>query len=457
VPPQHVAQLAGEGSSRKYYRLTDAGGRSVIGTIGDDIAENEAYFAFSRHFEQVSLPVPSLLGVSDDRMVYLQEDLGDISLYNIVKTNGVDSTTVKNLLRQSLDMLARFHAEGTRQAPFERCYPRPKMDERSVTWDLNYFKYCFLKPVGVRMDEERLENVFDVIRELIVAGDGKAVLLLRDFQSRNVMVKSGKTYAIDFQGARIGNGLYDVASFLWQARIGLPDVDKWQYAAEYIESARDLGLNYGVDWVGELRIMALFRMLQVLGCYGYRGLYEKKAQFVTSISPALRSALLLLEEIDDERFAYLNQLLEAVSAYARFQTSQSKRLTVRVTSFSYKKGIPEDYSGNGGGFVFDCRALNNPGRYAEYKQLTGLDRPVIDFLEHDGGILKFLDHCYELVDVSVARYIERGFTDLNVSFGCTGGQHRSVYSAQRMAEHIARKFDCNVKLAHREQGIYEEL
>ena len=140
---------------------------------------------------------------------------------------------------------------------------------------------------------------------------------------------------------------------------------------------------------------------------------------------------------------------------ATFDTNPSSAtaLVVRVFSFSYKKGIPADESGNGGGYVFDCRSTHNPGRYEPYKQLTGLDQPVIDFLEQDGEILTFLEHVYALADTHVARYIERGFTLLMFSFGCTGGQHRSVYSAQHLAEHLHEKFGVEVQLVHREQQI----
>lgn len=131
-------------------------------------------------------------------------------------------------------------------------------------------------------------------------------------------------------------------------------------------------------------------------------------------------------------------------------------LEITIYSFSYRKDLPKDPSGNGGGYVFDCRAIHNPGRYDEYKPLTGLDKPVIDFLEKDGEITGFLGHIYPLADQHIMRYQERGFSYLMFSFGCTGGQHRSVYAAQHLADYIAEKYKVKVILHHREQNILRQ-
>lgn len=452
-----VKKLTGGGSSRTYYRMSARYDASVIGTIGSDIRENEAFIALDKFYLRNHLPVPEVLAVSDDKSCYIQQNLGDVSLYDEISKSGVNAPEVRKLLSQTMGMLAEFHAVGADGFDLSYCYPRPAMDRQAVEWDLNYFKYDFLKLTGITFDEQKLQDAIDFFGEMINAV-GINTLVLRDFQSRNVMIYSGRPYVIDFQGARLGNGLYDVASFLWQARIALPDSEKWTLAEEYVAAASNRGLSYGEDWAASLRIMALFRMLQVLGAYGFRGLFEKKAQFLLSIHQAGVSALDLLQQINRPELTYLAELLEKIVSDKRFQPSdKTGRLTVTVTSFSYKKGIPEDFTGNGGGFVFDCRALHNPGRYDRYKPLTGRDAEVIEFLEKDGGITDFLENCYALTDKAVDKYIERGFTSLMISFGCTGGRHRSVYSAQKMAEHIAACFDCDVILIHREQGIREEL
>lgn len=454
--PLAVSKLPGAGSQRTYYRL-HGNGFSVIGTIGSNRAENEAFVMLDRFFAQQSLPVPELIAVSPEMDAYLQEDLGDESLFDLVSGSALSCEQKRRLLEEVVEILASFHNCGCEGLDLSKCYPRRAMDSQCVMWDLNYFKYCFLKLTGVEIDEERLEQELGFINRH-VAVETSCSLILRDFQSRNIMVNNGRLFFIDFQGARLGHPLYDVASFLWQARLGLPDALKWELAEKYAATMRQYGHPLAESWRRDLMLMALFRMLQVLGAYGLRGLHEHKAQFVTCISAALDSTLSLLQALSLPELSYIAELLGEVAGQPRFKPQATDgRLKVKVMSFSYKKGVPEDYTGNGGGFVFDCRAVHNPGRYDEYKKLTGMDVPVIEFLEKDGEILRFMDHCYGLVDPSVERYMKRGFTNLMVCFGCTGGQHRSVYGAEAMAHHIARKYDVDVELIHREQGVEKQF
>lgn len=455
APPESCMALTAQGSSRQYFRLT--GPETVIGTLGSDLRENRAFIYLSNLLSSKGLPVPRVRAVSADGFCYFQDDLGDISLYDLISNRGLSDPELNDLLSKTMHILASVHATDLAGMDWSVCFPRPEMDRRAILWDLNYFKYCFLKPTGIEFDEEKLENEFQYLCALIESQPLKG-LMLRDFQSRNVMIHRNRPWIIDFQGARRGPLLYDLASFLWQARIALPDDMRMELAEGYICELRARGKEVGSDWKYNLLVMALFRMLQVLGAYGFRGLQQHKAQFVTSIPAALQNALSLLDSLADSNLSYIRTLIQRVAELPQFQhPEKSGKLKVKVYSFSYKKGIPEDFTGNGGGFVFDCRAVHNPGRYDEYKQLTGRDKPVIDFLENDGEILDFLRSCAELVDRSVARYIKRGFTDLSVSFGCTGGRHRSVYSAEWMAHHIADHFDCDVQLIHRERGITENI
>ena len=324
-------------------------------------------------------------------------------------------------------------------------------------FDLNYFKYCFLKPSGLEFNEVRLQDDFERFADDLLQEES-GTFLYRDFNARNVMVRDGQPYFIDFQGGRRGPIYYDVASFIWQARARYPKWMKERMLESYLSA---LGQYMTVDrsnFDGRLRLFVLFRTLQVLGAYGFRGLVENKAQFVVSIPPAMEGLKELLS-VPFEAYPYLDDLLRQMADMPKFASQESDgKLEVKVMSFSYKKGVPQDMSGNGGGYVFDCRSIHNPGRYEPYKKLTGRDEPVIRFLEDDGEIIGFLEHVYGVVDPHVETYSRRGFTSLMVSFGCTGGQHRSVYCAEHLARHLADKYpDIRVRLIHREQNISEVL
>lgn len=339
---------------------------------------------------------------------------------------------------------------------FSYCYPLAEFNRRSILWDLNYFKYCFLKTTGLEFQENLLEDDFEHMADALLQIQPQ-VFMYRDFQSRNVMLREGKPYFIDFQGGRKGPFYYDVASFLWQAKANYPDSLRQELIDEYLDALQPYHAIGKEQFLATLRHFVLFRTLQVLGAYGFRGYFEKKAHFIQSVPYAIENLRQLLET-DFPEYPYLCLVLRKLTELPQFASVRNRRkLTVRVMSFSYKKGIPEDPSGNGGGYVFDCRAVHNPGKYEQYKQLTGRDKPVIDFLEQDGEILRFLEHVDALVDAHVQRFLERGFTNLSICFGCTGGQHRSVYSAEHVARHLNEKFGVRIQLIHREQHIEQTL
>lgn len=457
--PESVEELPSSGSNRRYFRFK-APGVSLIGVIGTNLQENEAFLSFDRHFAEVGLPVPRVLAVSPDNMAYLQEDLGDTLLFNAIekgRLTRVFSPDERALLVKTIRRLPDFQFAGARGLDFSRCFPASSFDRRSIMWDLNYFKYCFLKATGLEFDEDRLEDDFNRLADVLLQSGDTESFMYRDFQSRNVMVKDGEPWFIDFQGGRRGPCYYDVASFLWQAKANFPDGFRRELIGEYVDSVSRYISVEPAQFLATLRHFVLFRIMQVLGAYGFRGYFEKKPHFMQSVPFAIANLKALIAEPFTE-YPYLNDMLSRLVNLKQFTADGTRRaLTVRVLSFAYKKGIPNDATGNGGGFVFDCRAVNNPGKYERYKPFTGLDRQVIDFLEKDGEILTFLDHCYALVDASVERYIERGFTDLMVAFGCTGGQHRSVYSAQSMARHLNEKYNVKVELVHREQNIEQQF
>lgn len=453
--PTEIIDIPASGSNRRYFRLL--GKQSIIGAIGTCKEENESFLYMANHFYSKGLPVPQVYAISEDRMAYIQEDLGDLALFKAIekgRLTRVFGEDEKHILVKTIRMLPKIQFEGANRMDFSKCYPVPELDRRSIQWDLNYFKYCFLKATGMEFSENKLEDDFEKLADALLKNNSRT-FLYRDFQSRNVMIKDDEPYFIDFQGGRRGPFYYDVASFLWQAKANIPESLRQELLKEYIDALRqytDIDEN---EFYSQLRIFVLFRTLQVLGAYGFRGYFEKKPYFIQSVPFALDNLRVLLKTPFEE-FPYLNNMLNELTHLKQFTSElQERKLTVKVMSFSYKKGIPNDASGNGGGFVFDCRAINNPGKYDKYKPFTGLDECVIKYLEDDGGITEFLNHAYELVDASTQRYIERGFTNLMVCFGCTGGQHRSVYSAQHMAEHLNKKWNVKVELIHREQNIEE--
>ncbi len=450
--PTQIDELPSSGSNRRYFRLH--GQPTLIGVHGTCKEENEAFIYLADHFGKADLPVPKVLAVSDDRMTYLQTDLGDDILFKAIEKGRQTksfSSDEKELLIKTIRLLPDFQFKGAVGLDFSVCFPASQFDVRSILWDLNYFKYCFLKATGLEFDESLLEDDFQAMAEVLMRSQS-STFMYRDFQSRNVMLHDGQPYFIDFQGGRKGPFYYDVASFLWQAKAGFPQSLREELIAEYIEALRKYKPVDEAYFNEQLRHFVLFRTLQVLGAYGFRGYFEKKPHFMQSVPYAIENLRHLLEQ-DFPEYPYLSKLLNKLVNLSQFSDQTKRTLTVRVMSFAYKKGIPNDPTGNGGGFVFDCRAINNPGKYDRYKPFTGLDNQVITFLEEDGEITTFLEHCYALVDAAVERYIERGFTSLMIAYGCTGGQHRSVYSAQHTAEHIAAKFNCKVELSHREQNI----
>ncbi len=458
---ERTQPIAQSGSHRVYVRLFLNDGTTLMGAFNDDIKENEAFFAFTDFFGKEHLNVPKVLAISDDRMHYVQNDLGNETLFSYLTHRKEETGTlpddVLEYFRKALRQLPLFQLCGKKDFDFSVCYPSPAFDRQSMQWDLNYFKYYFLKLAYIPFDEQALENDFKKLEDNLLEA-GQDFFLYRDFQSRNIMLKGGDVYFIDYQGGRKGALQYDLASLLYQAKAGLPDTLREELLDFYLdELTKHLTIDRGL-FRKHYYLYVLIRQLQVLGAYGYRGYYEKKSHFLQSIPPAVENIRTLLDKgLISVELPELTSVLRAITAIdwaARTQPPAAKegKLTVEVRSFSFKKGIPEDLSGNGGGFVFDCRALPNPGREPQYRSMTGLDRPVIEYLEKYPEVDAFKQHLFAIADMSVDNYLERKFTHLSISCGCTGGQHRSVYFAQSVADHLRAKYpDVNVVLVHREQ------
>ncbi|MBN2173271.1 MAG: phosphotransferase [Bacteroidales bacterium] len=446
--------IAGSGSNRSYYRIKGVK-HKAIGVIGEDTAENRAFFVFTDHFLKHSLPIPEILKKDETNGVYLLTDLGDTSLFQLVLDadvqNGVPDR-IEQFYRQALDELIRFQVLAGKDLDFSVCYPRDAFDEQSMQWDLNYFKYYFLKTSGALFDEQKLEDDFQNLKRFL-SGANSNFFMYRDFMTRNILVHQNKLYFIDYQGGRKGPIQYDLASILFQAKAGLP-FDFRQKMLEYymdrleeyipVERSSFTEFYYGFVWM---------RTLQVLGAYGFRGYFEKKPHFLQSVDYALKNVDWLLNHVTlPVDLPELIGCLKIISKQQEIEVQNKPHsdLTVEVNSFSFiYMGIPDDDTEHGGGFVFDCRALPNPGRYEEYRILTGLDQPVINFLSKEPEVAKFLQSVYEIADQAIEKYIQRGFDHLMISFGCTGGQHRSVYCAENFVRHIQSKYNIQVQLKHR--------
>lgn len=455
--PTLVLPLAPSGSDRIYYRLQSKN-KLAVGAYNPHLQENEAFISFSHHFREKGLPVPEIFAENLAQHIYLQEDLGATTLYSYLLQKGdyFPDYLVK-IYRRVVEQLARLQVLGGDGLDYEKCFPRTNFDKQSMLWDFNYFKYYFLRLAYIPFDEQALEEDAHTLADFLLETNTDH-FMFRDFQTRNIMIKNGEPIFIDYQGGRRGALQYDLASLLYQAKANIPEDIREELLEHYLDALEPICPIDRKAFVPYYYGYVFMRCVQVLGAYGFRGLYERKEHFLQSIPFALRNIKWLF---DNDKIPVaipeLRRALEELIASKKFEPfdkikASSSLLTVGVNSFSYKKtGVPEDNSGNGGGFVFDCRFIHNPGRYEPYKKLTGRDESVINFLQHHSEIGAYLQDVYRIVDNAVEDYIDRSFTNLQVNFGCTGGQHRSVYAADCLARHIKNKYGIKVVLHHIEQ------
>lgn len=449
-----IVPLPESGSYRKYFRLISKN-KKALGVFNSDQKENIAFLEFTKEFLRKSIPVPKIYKEYLVNNIYLIEDLGDETLYSVLckkrNENGYPKEVVE-LLKTCLEELVKIQLEGGKDLDYSNCYPRKVFDKQSIMWDLWYFKYYFLKLCGIPFQEQKLEDDFNKFADYLLSTESK-YFLYRDFQSRNIMIYENKPYFIDYQGGRKGALQYDPASLLYDAKADFSNELREELLQHYINTIQKHTEIRTKDFADNYYAFALIRIMQAMGAYGFRGLYEGKKHFVSSIPFALKNLEYLLNNFEIKAdIPYLMDVLKKVAVSEKMNEiiSQSK-LTVNINSFSFKKGVPQDISGNGGGFVFDCRALHNPGRYEEYKHLTGCDKEVVYFLEEETEVAVFFSNLTKLVEQSVEKYTERGFSSLMVNFGCTGGQHRSVYCAEKLSKYLKKKYDINVIVRHREQ------
>jgi aminoglycoside/choline kinase family phosphotransferase len=454
LPAEQVRPLQGQlgGSGRAIVRLT-AGKLSAIGIVYPVREENAAFLEFSRHFRRHGLPVPEIYAEDLNQSAYLEEDLGDTTLFEFLGENRTGETIAPQAIeayRNVVALLPRFQVEAGRDLNYKACYPRSSFDRQSIAWDLNYFKYYFLRLAGIPFNEEALEHDFTRLTKFLL-GANHDYFLYRDFQSRNVMLRDGKPFFLDYQGGRRGALQYDITSLLYDGKADLPPELRQELLdcyldclAGFIEVDREAFMEHYYAFV-------YVRILQALGAYGFRGFYERKAHFLQSVPYALKNLRWLASHVKlPIALPALMDALDGMAGSEKLQglASSAESLKVRIFSFSFHREMPTDESGNGGGFVFDARSLPNPGREEQFRSLTGKDAPVIDYLDRQESVHRYLAGVLSLVDASVSAYQRRGFKSLMVSFGCTGGQHRSVYLAERLAKHLRGSGGVEVVVRH---------
>ncbi|HEX8358433.1 MAG TPA: RNase adapter RapZ [Segetibacter sp.] len=454
VDEDRIEKLPQSGSDRIYFRIY-AGEKTYIATFNINIKENETFIYFSRHFKNARLPMPEIYAVNDEKTIYIQQDLGTESLLDKLEQHGYTDYTF-GLYKKTLSELARVQIIGDRQLDYDYCLTAKEFGKQAILSDLLYFKYYFLDTLKTPYDKQAMLNDFETLSNYLSNSNLK-YFLFRDFQSRNVIVNDSGVSFIDYQGGMKGALQYDVASLLWQAKANLNEEWKDSLLEYYMDEAEAL-LNEKIHrgiFASQYNGYVLIRLLQVLGAYGFRGLFERKAHFLTSIPLALRNLKFFLDNkrigIETPEFDRMLKLVASDEITGRFETvraTENTPLVVKICSFSYKKELPADETGNGGGFVFDMRGILNPGRFAEYKHLTGRDKEVKDFLEQRTKMTDYLNSVFDMVSIAVEDYIKRDFSSLLVSFGCTGGQHRSVYAADALARHLKNKFGVKVHLCH---------
>ena len=402
--------------------------------------------------------VPEIYIHDLDKDVYLQEDLGDLSLFQLTgELRTENDPSYMSWYEKVIEQMPAIQYHSAKDFDFSVCFPRAAFDRNSIMWDLNYFKYYYLKLAYIPVHEQELENDYAAFSDFLLTAPSD-YFLFRDFQSRNIMIRNNEVYFIDYQGGRRGALQYDLASLLFEPKAGLTAEERQILLDHYLEVYSSYSFFDKDTFLKYFPAFVLVRMLQAFGAYGYRGYFERKPLFLQSIPPALSNLKWLLENYDlGVDLPHLRRALKImVTLPGRSMPDLPRQtLTVSVSSFSYKKGMPDDYSGNGGGFVFDCRSLPNPGRFEQYKFLTGRDQAVIDFLEKEEEVKRFNNHVEGILDVTIENYLLRGFEHLMVSFGCTGGQHRSVFCADRLVKRLNEKFRINIRLHHRELEIEE--
>jgi aminoglycoside/choline kinase family phosphotransferase len=460
-PIESIIKIPQSGGDRIYFRILTTTQKSFVATTSNNIKENETFLYFTNHFKSVGAPVPSVFVINEEQTIYIQEDFGNVCLLDILEAKG-KTEEVKKLYKKTLQAVAKLQIHADKDLDYKKCITSREFGKQAILSDFLYFKYYFLDTLKIPYDKEKLGDDLDALSTYLNHTDYK-FFMFRDFQSRNVMIHNEDPYFIDYQGGMKGALQYDVASMLWQAKADLSNEWKTELLEYYIDCAeKELGETVDRSrFVSQYNGFVLIRLLQVLGAYGFRGIFERKAHFLTSIPLALRNLRDFLQNnkvgISVPEFERVLQLIikdDIIHRFEPIKATEETPLVVHIKSFSFlKSGYPKNESTNGGGFVFDCRGILNPGRIEQHKKETGRDKPVQDYLLEHTRMEEFLAGVFNAVDISVEDYIKRNFEVLEVNFGCTGGQHRSVYAADALARHLKNKYAVKVSVKHVEQNF----
>ncbi len=450
--PIEIKLLPNSGSRRQYFRIFFED-RTIIAVYNNNIKENTAFIEFTKHFHKKGLNVPKILAYNLTEDVYFIEDLGNEIFFNkiieVQKSSNFSDELVE-MYKKVIVELIKFQIIGHQEFNYNHCYPIKEFNKKSILWDLNYFKYYFLKLTLDLFEEELLQEEFEKFADFLLEADNN-YFMFRDFQSRNIMMKDNAPFFIDYQGGRKGPLQYDLASLLYQAKAKIPEKYKNKLLDYYLDEIKTKASINKDSFLKYYNGFVLIRILQTIGAYGFRGFYEKKGHFITSLPLALDNAIEMIQTLQRQiNLPYLHKLLKKTKEnIPDINLTEAKKLSIIINSFSYKKnGIPIDYTEHGGGFVFDCRALPNPYMYIKLRHFTGKDQPIKEFMKGKKEVDSFLSSVYAIIKQSIEKYIDREFTSLNIGFGCTGGHHRSVYCAEKMSEMIKQKYDVIVTINH---------
>ncbi len=444
--PKEIKELPSSGSNRIYFRIYFNKNETILASFNDDVEENIAWYSYSVHFKSLGFNVPDVYSRDESYKYFLIQDLGSSDLFGLLEKQG--ENYVRKYYQKVIDDLILFQVEGVKNLDFDVAYPVKQFDKKSVLWDLNYFKYYFVKTHEIIFNENKLEEDFQRFADELLKVSPQ-YFMYRDFQARNIMIHNDEPWYIDFQGGRQGPLQYDLVSLLFQARANLSSGFKIELHRLYLETLTEILPGEVKTFDKYFPLFVVFRLMQVLGAYGFRGIIQRKGHFLSSIPYATKNIMQFLDEDFKANFTELSKVLEDIANLKTYSelSNENSKLTVNISSFSFKKsGYPTDHTENGGGFVFDCRALPNPGRIVELRDNNGTQEPIIDYLSQKTEVAQFLEHVYDIVDQSVDNYLERGFTNLQVNFGCTGGKHRSVYSAENLRSHLS-KFGDNITVS----------